>query len=49
LADAQKICNYYILIDNGSIVAKGNLSELKENYDCKSNNLETIFLKALEK
>ncbi len=49
LADAQKICNYYILIDNGSIVTMGNLAELKERYNCEQDDLETIFLRALEK
>ena len=45
---AQNICDYFILLNNGNIIAKGNLEELKTQYPNKNNSLEEIFLKALE-
>ncbi len=49
LSEAQKICDYFILIDQGTIVAEGTFNELNDYCLCRTNSLEEIFLKALEK
>ena len=49
LSDAEKICDYYILLDSGELVAIGTIDELAETYSVKTKNLEKIFLKALQK
>ena len=46
LADAEKICNYFLLLDEGKLIAKGTLSELRKNYH-NEQTLERIFIKAL--
>ncbi len=47
LSNAQKICNHFILIDDGMLVEEGNFEELSKKYS--QNSLEEIFLKALER
>jgi len=49
LSNAQKICDYFILIDQGIIVAKGTFKELRKSFSCQTCDLEEIFLKALKK
>lgn len=48
LYDAEKLCNNYILIDEGQIIAKGNLKELTKQYGKKNKHLEDIFINALK-
>ncbi len=48
LSYAQRICNDFILLNKGEVVAQGTLNELKEKYSVKENTLEKIFIKALE-
>jgi len=49
LADANKICNNYILLNNGAVIAAGNLNQLSKNFNTGTQSIEEIFLKALEK
>ncbi len=49
LADAEKICDYYILLDRGNLVAKGTIDELSESFSVKEKKLENIFFKALQR
>ena len=49
LSDAEKICNYFILLNNGKLVAKGTLKELSERAKISNGNLETIFIQLLKK
>ncbi|MCP4154305.1 MAG: ABC transporter ATP-binding protein [bacterium] len=49
LAYAQKICDYYIFLNAGLVIAEGSLEMLKSRYPGAGNSLEDIFLKALEK
>ncbi len=47
LSQAQKICDYFILLDNGILIASGGMEELKNRFSCESDSLEDIFIKAL--
>jgi len=48
LFDAQKICQNYILLNHGNIIAHGNLINLQQQFNLKQNSsLEDIFIKAL--
>ncbi len=49
LSDAQKICDYFILLDTGVKIAEGSIDSLSEKFSCKSKSLENIFLEALGK
>jgi len=47
LTYAQKICDYFVLLNDGDIIAKGSLDKLKMQFSHKNNSLEDIFLEAL--
>jgi len=47
LFDAEKICDYYILLNEGRLIAKGSMQKLKKIYGKNCNSLEEIFIKAL--
>ena len=47
LADAEKICTDYILLDEGKTVASGTLEELRTHFKLENASLESIFIKAL--
>ncbi len=49
LSQAQKICDYFVLLDNGNLISYGSIEELKEKFNCSSDLLEDIFIKALKK
>ncbi len=49
LTDAQKICDYFVLLDEGYIIAQGTLDMLGNRFSSDTKSLEDIFLKALEK
>ncbi len=49
LAYAQKICDYFILLNGGRIIAEGTLDMLKNRFPSVGHSLEDIFLKALER
>jgi ABC-type multidrug transport system ATPase subunit len=48
LAYAQKICDYFIFLNGGDIIAEGTLDILEKQFLCVKGSLEDIFLKALE-
>ncbi|NOY75917.1 MAG: ABC transporter ATP-binding protein [Kiritimatiellaeota bacterium] len=50
LYDAEKICDHYVLLDDGAVVADGDLPALRELY-CDGDidaPLERIFIRALQ-
>lgn len=49
LSDAQKICDYFILLDEGRMIAEGTLEDLRNRFLSNSGSLEEIFIKALER
>lgn len=42
LADAERICDRFVLLNQGSLVAEGSLRELRERF--KKSTLEEVFL-----
>ncbi len=44
LSDAQRICNRFILLDNGKLLAEGTLEELRRQTDIDRGGLEEVFL-----
>ena len=47
LSDAQKICNYFILLDEGKVLTEGSLEELGDRFLSGPGSLEDVFLEAL--
>jgi len=47
LYDAEKICNYYILLNEGMVIAQGNIERLRRQFN-NNGNLEQIFIEALK-
>ncbi len=47
LSDAEKICDNFVLMDNGHIVLKGSKEVLQDKFKTNPFNLEEIFLKVL--
>jgi len=47
LADAEKICNNFVLLDCGQVILEGRKEFLTENFKCNPFNLEEILLKVL--
>ena len=45
---AEKICDRYILLSSGRIVAEGTLRELKEKYSPNKGGIEDIFVNAIK-
>ncbi len=48
LNDAEKICNYYVLLNNGKVLAKGTLEALRKKFGDSTSTLEQIFIAALK-
>ena len=46
LSYAQKICNYFLFLDEGILIAEGSKDDLVTRYSTES--LEEIFLKVLQ-
>lgn len=44
LETAQRICDRFILLDNGRIIAAGTLEQLQEKAQCRERDLFAIFL-----
>lgn len=44
LSDAQRICNRFILLDNGKLLGKGTLEELRKQANIDKGGLEEVFL-----
>ncbi len=49
LSYAQKICNYFIFLDKGKLIESGTIKYLLEKYALRTNDLEEIMIKAIEK
>ncbi len=49
LSDAQKVCDHFILLDEGKLLASGSIEELATYFSCETGSLEDIFLMALKK
>ncbi len=47
LSYAEKICDRFILLEEGKIVSYGSLKELQELYSLQTNSLEEIYIRAL--
>ncbi len=47
LSDAEKICDYYILLNEGRMVAQGTLETLRRKFGHETSTLEAIFMAAL--
>jgi len=48
LHQAEKICNHYILLNEGNILAKGNMQSLGQKFKGDTVSLEDIFIKAIQ-
>ena len=48
LYDAEKICNYYTLIDEGCVVTTGSIETLRHKFGVEKASLEQIFIRALQ-
>ena len=48
LYDAEKICNRYVLIDDGRVVTTGSIHTLRQTFGVENSSLEEIFMKALQ-
>lgn len=46
LDEAEKLCDYVVIIDNGELIAEGTVNQLKEKYceDPVNSSLEDLFL-----
>lgn len=44
LADAERICDRYVLLSNGAVAGQGTLAELRKQARIESGGLEEIFL-----
>ena len=49
LSYAEKICDYFVFLNEGKLVAEGSFERLSRRFSAASNNLEEIFVKVLEK
>ncbi|REH98003.1 ABC transporter ATP-binding protein, partial [Staphylococcus felis] len=49
LATAEKYCDRFMIIDNGEIVAFGNLDELRKQTNMQECSLDEIYIKVTER
>jgi ABC-2 type transport system ATP-binding protein len=47
LSDAEKICDYYILLNEGELVAQGTIEVLQKKFGREDGSLEQLFMAAL--
>ncbi len=48
LYDAEKICNHYVLLNEGRVVTKGSIQTLKQTFGGDNPSLEQIFMRAIQ-
>lgn len=48
LYDAEKICDYFVLLDEGKAVAVGDMENLRDRFGNKNSSLEEIFIRTLK-
>jgi len=46
--DAEKICNHYVLLDEGKVVTMGSMQTLKQTFGENNSSLEQIFIRAIQ-
>ncbi len=47
LGDAEKICDHYILLNEGKVIAQGTIERLKKDLGIDDGTLEDVFMAAL--
>ncbi|MCK5807431.1 ABC transporter ATP-binding protein [bacterium] len=47
LSDAEKICDYFVLLSEGLVVTQGGIEELRQQFGSENATLEQIFMAAL--
>lgn len=48
LYDAEKICNHYVLLNEGKVLTRGSMETLKQAFGDDSSSLEQIFMRAIQ-
>jgi len=48
LYDAEKICDYYVLLNKGNIITQGTMNKLRQEFGEEHLTLEQIFIKAMQ-
>ena len=48
LYDAEKICNHYVLLNEGKVLTRGSMQTLKQAFGDDSLSLEQIFMRAIQ-
>jgi len=48
LYDAEKICNHYVLLNEGKVVTQGDIQTLKQTFGEDNSSLEQIFMRAIQ-
>ena len=48
LYDAEKICNHYVLLNEGKVVTQGSIQTLKQTFGEDNSSLEQIFMRAIQ-
>jgi len=48
LYDAEKICNHYVLLNEGKVVTQGSIQTLKQTFGEDKSSLEQIFMRAIQ-
>ncbi len=47
LYDAEKICDYYVLLNKGNVITQGAMDKLRQEFGEGHSTLEQIFIKAM--
>jgi len=48
LYDAEKICDYYVLLNKGNVITQGTMKELRQEFGEDLLTLEQIFIRAMK-
>jgi len=48
LHQAEKICSYYVLLNEGKVLARGTMETLKQTSGEENSSLEEIFIKVIQ-
>lgn len=48
LHQAEKICSYYVLLNEGKVLARGSMEALKQTFGQDNISLEEIFIKVIQ-
>ena len=47
LHDAEKICDHYVLLNEGKVVTEGSMRKLRQRFGEEGSSLEQIFMRAI--